>query len=75
MDTVNLNLPVPDVLGLFDDEAKEILESSGFTVASSKVTMTPKAGHPDGGLRVVRQQSFGREVHLVLAYQKWVCDP
>ncbi|MGI6066599.1 MAG: hypothetical protein ACOYI2_08920 [Bacillota bacterium] len=69
-----LNFPVPDVLGLYDDEAREMIKNHGYTIKTEKITKTAKRGQPEGRLRVVRQRVSGQDLHLVFAYEKWVCD-
>ncbi|MDD4752484.1 MAG: hypothetical protein PHT78_04390 [Desulfitobacteriaceae bacterium] len=70
----DLNMPVPDIVGLYDYEAREILKNHGFTIKTEITTKTAKRGQPEGGLRVVRQRASGQDLHLVFAYEKWVCE-
>ncbi|ATW24539.1 hypothetical protein DCMF_06865 [Candidatus Formimonas warabiya] len=74
MDQEMLSVPVPDVVGLSDEEAKRILEQHGFVVKSVEITKSFKDGQPEGGCRVVRQHASGQDVQLMLAFQKWVCS-
>lgn len=74
MDQEMMNLSVPDVLGLAEDEAKEILEHQGFVIESVEFTKSLKGGQPEGGCRVVRQHTSGQNVQLMLVFQKWVCS-
>jgi len=69
-----MNFSVPDVLGLYEDEAVRILKQCGFVVTSVEITRSTKGGRPEGGCRVVRQRTSGQEVQLMLAFQKWVCS-
>jgi hypothetical protein len=68
------NFSAPDVLGLYDFEAKEIMEKHGFNIKTVEVTKSVKNGWPEGGCRVIRQLASGRDVYLIVAYQKWVCE-
>ncbi|MGI6686618.1 MAG: PASTA domain-containing protein [Bacillota bacterium] len=69
-----INFSVPDVLGLYEDEAVKILKQHGFVVTSVGITKSTKGGQPEGGCRVVRQRTSGQEVELILSFQKWVCS-
>ncbi|MGI6678531.1 MAG: PASTA domain-containing protein [Dehalobacterium sp.] len=68
-----MQISVPDVLGLYQDEAEKILMEQGFVVTEKKLALTPKGGRPEGSCRVVRQRFSGQNVKLVFSYEKWVC--
>lgn len=75
MDSENQDhLSVPDVLGLYQDEAERILKEYGFAVTSVDITQSFKGGQPEGGCRVVRQHTTGQNVKLMLTFEKWVCN-
>lgn len=69
-----VNISVPDVLGLYQDEAERILKEYGFVVTSVEITKSIKGGQPEGGCRVVRQLTSGQNVKLMLTFEKWVCS-
>jgi len=73
MEDASQSISAPDVLGLYDDQAREILEKHGFSIKSAEITKSVIDGQPEGGCRVVRQHVSGTDVYLVLAFQKWVC--
>lgn len=69
-----VSFSVPDVLGLYQDEAAGILEGQGFVITSVEITKSIKGGQPEGGCRVVRQRTSGQNVQLMLTFEKWVCN-
>lgn len=68
-----IQLSVPDVLGLYLDQAERILQEQGFVVTEKTLTISSKGGCPEGRCRVVRQRSSGQNVKLAYVYEKWVC--
>jgi hypothetical protein len=57
---------MPDVLGLFVEEAEERLEGHGFT----DVEVLISGRRRDGGPRVIRQKMIAGEIELVVSYFK-----
>jgi len=74
MDELSTSFPAPDVIGLPEPEAREILCRQGFRVRSENITQTVKRGQPEGRLRVVRQRVCGQEIDLVYAFEKWLAE-
>lgn len=72
MEEERTSFPAPDVIGLPELEAGEILSRQGFAVRSVSITQTTKRGQPEGRLRVVRQRVCGQEIDLVYAFEKWL---